>query len=113
MCIQEYSESCIYAYWTFIELHSTKHLILQIRHMSGPLLRSHMLNLRMKKTYPKLSGHGYIFCTMKYSYLINKMSVYHDFRYFVTEGGRLSATCFDRSFGHIQAMNDRYSIVKL
>ena len=47
---------------------------------------------------------------MKYSYLINKKSVYNDFGYFVTYGGRESATCFDRSFGHLQAMNDRYSI---
>ena len=39
MCIQEYSESFISVYWTFIELHSTKHLILQICHMSGTLLR--------------------------------------------------------------------------
>jgi hypothetical protein len=52
MCIQDNSESCISAYWTFIELHSTKHLILQICHMCF----SHMLNMRMKKAYPKLSG---------------------------------------------------------
>jgi hypothetical protein len=113
MCIQEYSESCISAYWTFIELHSTKHLILQICHMSGTLLRfphaeyanegNLSLNIR-----PRL-----YFCTMKYSYLINKKFVYHDFGYFVTDGGRQSATCFDRSFGHLQAMNDRYSIAKL
>jgi hypothetical protein len=58
MCIQEYSESCILDIYrtTLNEAFNFADVTCKV-----PYCVSHMLNVRMKKTYPKLFGHGYIF----------------------------------------------------